>query len=99
MSSLLRLYRGELPLDTAFWTWAVFGGLVVNVSSSVLFLILLTQDQPLWAFVAGYVYSVPYNVIATVGVWRSAGHYDGDPAWATFTRLITLTCMTLLTVT
>ena len=42
---------------------------------------------------------MPYNVIATVGVWRSAGHYDGDPAWATFTRLITLTCMTLLTVT
>ena len=99
MDSLVKLFRGEMPLDTAFWNWAVFGGLLVNVSSSVLFLMLLTQEQPLWAFIAGYGYSLPYNVIATVGVWRSASNYEGDPRWATFAKMITLVCMTFLTVT
>ncbi len=99
MSALLRLYRGELPLDTAFWNWAVFGGLIVNIISSVLFLVLIMEDQPLWAFLAGYAYSVPYNVIATVGVWRSARHYEGNPRWAEIAPIITLAGMTLLTVT
>ena len=99
MDSLIKLFRGEMPLDTAFWNWAVFGGLFVNVATSVLFLMLLTQGQTLLAFVAGYGLSIPYNVIATVGVWRSAANYDGDPRWANFAKIITLVCMTLLTVT
>lgn len=88
-----------MPLDTAFWNWAIFGGLLVNISSSVLFLILITLDEPLWAFIAGYSFSVPYNIIATIGVWRSADRYDGDPRWAHIARIVTLAFMALLTVT
>ena len=31
MAALLRLWRGDLPLATAFWSWAVTGGLLVNL--------------------------------------------------------------------
>ena len=71
MKHLGRLWRGELPLESAFWNWAVLGGLIVNVVSSVLFLFLLTAEQPIVALLVGYGLSIPYNILATVGVWRS----------------------------
>ena len=99
MTSLCHLWRGELPLPDAFWNWAVFGGLVINVASSALFLFLITADRPLIAYVAGYAPSVPYNVIVTIGVWRSAERYSGDRLWAELARIITIIAMVLLSVT
>ena len=99
MKNLIRLWKGELPLETAFWYWAVLGGLIVNMASSALFLVLLVADRPIEALIAGYGFSVPYNVIATVGVWRSAGRYEGERSMAELARLVTVIGMTLLSVT
>ena len=88
-----------MPLGRAFWTYAVIGGLAVNVTTSMLFLILVSADWLLAAFVAGYGLSVPYNIVALVGVWRAAEHHDGDREWANVARIVTLIGMVLLTVT
>ena len=94
-----RLWNGELPLEGAFWNYAVAGGLVVNLFTSLAFMALVSANQPLLAFVAGYCVSVPYNLAVVVGVWRAAGRYRGDPARAVLLRTITLAGMALLTVT
>jgi hypothetical protein len=47
----------------------------------------------------GYVLSVPYNVLAAVGVWRSAAHYEGHAAHAELARIVTVVVMLLLSVT
>lgn len=99
MTSLYRLWHGELELANAFWNWAVFGGLAINLISSALFLFLIMADRPIVAFVAGYVPSVPYNVVVSVGVWRSAGRYKGERRWAELARLVTIIGMVLLSVT
>ena len=99
MTNLCRLWRGELALPDAFWNWAVFGGLVINVASSALFLFLITADRPFFAYVVGYAPSVPYNVIVTIGVWRSAERYSGDRRWAELARIVTIIAMVLLSVT
>lgn len=99
MNRLLRLARGELALENAFWNWAVLGGLIVNVASSALFLFLIVADRPIAALVVGYAFSVPYNVIVTVGVWRSAARYDGERRWADLARIVTVAGMILLSVT
>ena len=75
--SLRRLWMGDLPLEQAFWSYAVIGGIAVNVLTSVVFLVLITMDMTVAALIAGYVLSVPYNVAATVGVWRTAAR-DGS---------------------
>ena len=54
MKSMCRLWRGELPLAEAFWRWAVTGGLLVNMVSSGLFLVLLANDRPVLALLAGF---------------------------------------------
>ena len=99
MTSLYRLWRGEIALPVAFWNWAVFGGLSINVASSALFLFLIMADRPISAYIAGYVPSVPYNVIVAIGVWRSAERFAGDRRWAELARIVTIIGMVLLSVT
>jgi hypothetical protein len=99
MTRLSALWLGNLPLEVAFWTWAVIGGMAVNIITSLLFLVLVIQGQPLAAFVVGYLLSVPYNIVATVGVWRSASQYSGPRHWADLARLVTTVGMVILSVT
>lgn len=99
MNSLCRLWRGELALGRAFWRWAVFGGLFVNAASSLLFLFLIMNGRPVSAFIAGYAPSIPYNIIVSVGVWRSAGHYPGERRWADLARAVTIIGMVLASLT
>ena len=99
MNSLGRLWRGEIALPDAFWSWAVLGGLVINAASSALFLFLVMADHPILALVAGYAPSVPYNIVVSVGVWRSAATYSGERRWADLARIATIVGMILLSVT
>jgi hypothetical protein len=99
MEKVVALWRGELSLGDAFWNWAVLGGLLVNVTTSIAFLLLLSEDQPWPALIVGYAFSVPYNVAAAVGVWRSAARYHpphrhGDSARAAVVILMTLLSLT-----
>jgi hypothetical protein len=99
MTALRRLWQGELPLADAFWNWAVIGGIVVNGLTTLGFLALIVAEQTMAAFVIGYLFSVPYNIVATVGVWRSAGRYQGDRRWADTARIVTVVGMVLLSLT
>ena len=99
MIALRRLWRGDLPLPQAFWNWAVIGGIAVNGLTSILFLILIMNDQIVTAFIVGYALSVPYNIVVTVGVWRSAGRYEGERRWADIARIVTVAVMTVLSLT
>jgi hypothetical protein len=97
--SLRKLWRGEIPLEEAFWTYAVVWGIAVNVLTSLAFLILVTMDFPIAAFIAGYGLSLPYNVVATVGVCRAAARDESGSQGAKLYPLITLAGMVLLSVT
>ena len=99
MNQLIRLWRGELMIQSAFWNWAVIGGIIVNISSSVLFVVLIMADRPIMALVAGYAFSLPYNVVVSVGVWRSAERFAGERQLADLAKLVTLVGMVLLSVT
>lgn len=103
MRKIAKLWRGALPLNEAFWTWAVFGGVLVNLATSGIFLALIAADRPLLALLAGYGLSLPYNLLALVGVWRSAARYEAEPdadrAWANTARGAALIGLVLLSVT
>lgn len=99
MTKLRSLWLGDLPLGEAFWTWTIGIGLLVNLTTSALFLALLAADQPWAALFVGYVLPAPYNVVAVVGVWRSAARYKGDRGHADLARISSAIVMLLLTVT
>ena len=99
MKKLLALWSGDLALNEAFWTWTVTVGLLVNIATSMLFVVLILQDQPLAAVLVGYGLSTPYNVVAAVGVWRSAARYHGPSLHADLARIVTVILMAGLTLT
>ena len=98
MTKLSALWLGELPLSQAFWTWTLSIGLLVNLVTTLLFLTMITLDRLWAALLFGYALSVPYNVLATVGVWRSASRYQGPAVHADLARIATLILMLLLSV-
>jgi len=69
-------------LPVAFWHWAVAGGLVVNLATFVLLLVLVMQGQALVGFLVSHALALPYNILAGVGVWRSAARHAGSRGWA-----------------
>jgi len=99
VTKLRALWSGDLALDEAFWTWVVLVGLLVNIATSILFLLLILQDQPLAAVLVGYGLSVPYNILASVGVWRSAERYEGPSLHADLARIATFILMAGMTLT
>jgi hypothetical protein len=99
MNAIRRLWQGELPLSQAFWNWAIIGGIAVNLTTSILFMVLVMTDRIVAAFVVGYALSVPYNVVVAVGVWRSAGRYEGERHWADLARIVTVVGMAVLSIT
>lgn len=96
MEVLRRLWSGEMPLEEAFWTYAVIGGIAVNLVANVAFFILLAFDYLVTAFSIGYGFATAYNLFVTVGVWRSAGRPEVAPRRATVYRTITVIGMTLV---
>lgn len=98
MAKLCALWSGNLPLGQAFWTYAVSVGLAINLLTTSLFLMLLSWDRPIAALLVGHVFTVPYNIVALVGVWRSAARYDGERIHADLARIVTLVGMVLLSV-
>jgi len=98
MAKLRALWSGDLPLGEAFWTYAVSIGLVLNLVTTLLFLVLLSWDRPIAALIVGYAFTVPYNIVALVGVWGSAARYQGERFHADLARIVTLVGMVLLSV-
>tara|TARA_R110000787_G_scaffold215896_8_gene325089 strand:+ start:1114 stop:1434 length:321 start_codon:yes stop_codon:yes gene_type:complete len=101
---LRRLWTGALPLEQAFWSYAVLGGIAVNAVTSLGSLILFASDQAVAALVVGYGLSLPYNLAAIVGVWRSAARRAPDQSEserrrADIYRAVTLVGLILLSVT
>lgn len=99
MENLKSLWRGDLLLRDAFWNWAVLGGLLINVTTTILFLILISADQPWPALIVGFAISKPYNLVALVGVWRSAARHNGLALHADLARWTSLILLTILSMT
>ena len=84
---LRALWRGELPLEIAFWHYAIYYGLMVNLASSTISIVLFLNDAPVALVAAVHLVPLPYSVVAAFGVWRSARRYGGSSKFANFTRI------------
>jgi len=97
VGKLKSLWAGDVALPEAFWRYAVAYGVLANIFTSGLFLILIVQDAPSGWLLPVFLLPVPYNIFVVVAVWRSAGRYRGDRKWADLARAVTVVGMILLT--
>jgi hypothetical protein len=67
-----KLWRGQYPLWVSFWGFYVVGYFVLSALS--IHISPLFHTYP-WRPISVVVLIVPYNVVSTVGLWRSAFAY------------------------
>ncbi len=84
---LTDLWRGQLPLEVAFWHYAIFYGLIFNILATAAALFLVVLDAPIALAVAVHLLPVPYSIIVMTGVWRSADRFAGRRDMATYARI------------
>ena len=91
MGSLLQrlraLWRGELPLEIAFWHYAIYYGLIVNLAASTISIVLLLNEAPFALVAPVHLIPLPYSLLTAIGVWRSAHRYGGSRRFADFARI------------
>jgi hypothetical protein len=87
MSRLKSLWRGQLPLETAFWHYTIYWGLIINLAATTISVVLLLSDASVALAVAVHLLPVPYSVLTIFGVWRSARYHRGQGGFATFARV------------
>lgn len=86
LQRLRALWRGELPLQVAFWHYAIYYGLIVNLITSTVAIVLFLNDVPVALVIAVHLVPLPYSILTVFGVWRSAHRY-GPGRFATFARI------------
>jgi len=97
MELVKRLWAGDLPLKKVFWDYAIFYGLLVNVTTDVAFYALLMNDGNMALVALAFAIPIPYNILIVVAVWRSAGRYPGPKKWSELARIGIIIWMTGLT--
>jgi hypothetical protein len=98
MNTMRRLWNGELSLPVAFWIGGV-AVLIVVVFVLPTFLLALgtvAATEFLVISVGIAIVAAAYQVLATVGTWRSARRYAGPRAWAVLARVFSLLSLALL---
>ena len=81
-----KLWRGELPLPLAFWSYAIVYGSLGNLITTMAALGALVAELHNALVLAIFLLPLPYNVTAVIGVWRSAARYRGPEHWANLAR-------------
>ena len=82
--SISALWRGEAPLPTIFWEYAVAWGTLLNLLFSGGALIAFMNRAPDWLGLALHFALTPLNAFLVVSTWRAAAREQS--ALATFAR-------------
>jgi hypothetical protein len=100
MKELIKsLWAGHVPLPVAVWQYAVVYGLLLNVTTSILYWGLSVGGAAAFVLVTAYFLPLPFNFLVVVAVWRSAGRYIGPRNHADMARFGTTLWMLVLTAT
>ncbi len=85
--TLRALWRGDLPLGLAFWHYAIGYGAIASILATAAAIAAALAGLPDWLAIVLHFLPLPYLIVATVGVWRSAETYSGNAAWATAAKV------------
>lgn len=79
------LWRGEVPLATVFWEYAIAWGTLVNLLCTGAALVALVNRAPDWLSLLLHFAPTPLNALLVVSTWRAAAREPGNPL-ANFAR-------------
>jgi hypothetical protein len=83
------IWKGELALWKTFWLLGVGGILFAAIPtfSAMLALTDVPDDDTASWFLAALAFLFTYQVLVSVGIWRSAILYSGNTQWAILAKV------------
>lgn len=81
LRNLTALFRGEMPLDRAFWEFAIAYGTTANIVATIAAIGAAAAGLPDILVIGIFLTPLPYTLVAVLGVLRSANRYLGPPKW------------------
>jgi hypothetical protein len=75
------IWRGNIGLAPTYWFFGTFLGLAIS------FMGFLISEQSAFLLVLYFAFVLLYMVWISVGIWRSAGKYQGKRVWIALARL------------
>ena len=96
-----KLWKGEMPLWKAFWLYGVVVSVLLYVGTLLalgailllLFFFIFSQTVPFNVTLLLTIALLPsgaYQVLSSVGIWRSSDKYDGSPVYSLMARATVL---------
>jgi hypothetical protein len=95
---LRKLWHGELPLPIAFWRYLITYDLTLNLVATIASLSVVLAQGPIALAALLHLLPVPYSVLATIGTWRSASRYGGNPDFANAAKIVSVFWVILMLV-
>ena len=90
------IWSGGVNLNDMFFWYVIVWGTLLNLVTSVLFYVAVIYEWSAVWLVPLYFLPLPYNILVTVGVWRSAGLSTGSPVFAEVAKYSTVLYMIFL---
>ena len=81
------LWSGRTSLPRAFWEYAICYGSLLNLITTFASLAILAAGAAGLTVIAIHFLALPYNLLAVIGVWRSAERYQGPAIWGYLSRV------------
>ena len=88
MRPVAQLWRGDVKLPLVFWLYGVLVLAALNLSAPFVLLQLVRLDAKGLPFLSMLVAvgAASYQFLVSVGLWRSAGRYQGPSIWKYMAR-------------
>lgn len=83
---IVSLWRGEVPLATVFWEYAVAWGTLINLLFTGAALVSLVNRAPDWLSLSLHFAPTPLNALFVLATWRAAAREPDSPL-AGFARI------------
>jgi hypothetical protein len=86
MDLIKRIWNGELPLVKVYWVYGVLVGLLIKVFVEVSYsFVSINHLQSYSYFLIAIL--IPYQLLISVGIWRSATVYTNNKVWAVLAKI------------
>ncbi len=93
MELIIALWRGDMPLAKTFWIFGFAVNLLLNFTSSYIFL----QQEIILSTIIGrvlllllIVFCIIYNPFILIAIWRSAKKYQGPNVYGMLARIMVI---------
>jgi hypothetical protein len=86
MDLIKRIWNGELPLVKVYWVYGVLVGLLIKVFVEVSYSFVSINHLQFYSYFLIAIL-IPYQLLISVGIWRSATVYTKNKVWAVLAKI------------